>query len=159
MRLDRNVAWSWQASSQAHFESTAPEIWQQAGGKVDGFVCSSGTGGTIGGCARFLKQASSGACKVYCIDPPGSGLHGLVNGAVPRNGESPSSPVGKTAFDGDRVVKYIERSAGDSITEGIGIDRVTANFASALDSGCIDGCLTGDDREAVEMGVQISLSN
>jgi cysteine synthase A len=46
-------------------------------------------------------------------------------------------------------VQYIERSAGDSITEGIGIDRLTANFASALD--ILDGCLTGSDQEAVEM--------
>eukprot|EP01047_Picozoa_sp_COSAG01_P088112 COSAG01_NODE_20578_length_947_cov_1.090802_2_plen_166_part_01 len=156
----------------------------QAGGRVDGFICSSGTGGTIGGVARYLKQASSGATQVYCIDPPGSGLHGLVTrgrAAAVREGESPSSPPGATPYEGDRVVRvvhatpafcavlfvrmqghqkrpplngrgacgsrdccetatdncfwlvawqvqYIERSAGDSITEGIGIDRLTANF-------------------------------
>lgn len=48
-------------------------------------------------------------------------------------------------------MKYIERSAGDSITEGIGIDRVTTNFSSGLSAGCIDGCISGSDREAVEM--------
>lgn len=138
------------SSSLAHYESTAPEIWQQAGGRVDGFVCSSGTGGTIGGCSRYLKEQNP-ACQVYCIDPPGSGLRGLIEqgSAAIREGSSPSSPVGVTPFEGDRVVKYIERSAGDSITEGIGIDRVTANFASGL--GSIDGCLTGSDRESVEM--------
>ena len=48
------------------------------------------------------------------------------------------------------VVRYIERSPGDSIAEGIGIDRVTANFSSGLEAGCIDGCLQGNDRESVE---------
>ena len=52
------------SSSQAHYESTAPEMWAQSGEKIDGFVCSSGTGGTIGGCSRFLKERNP-ACKVY----------------------------------------------------------------------------------------------
>jgi cysteine synthase A len=82
-----------------------------------------------------------------------TGLRGLIEGgdAAIKFGESPSSPTGRTEFEGDRVVKYIERSAGDSITEGIGIDRVTTNFSSGLSAGCIDGCLSGTDREAVEM--------
>ena len=95
------------ASSLAHFESTAPEMWVQSGEKVDGFVCSSGTGGTIGGCARFLKLTNP-SCQVYCIDPPGSGLHGLIEQgfeAAVMEGESPSSPDGRTAFAGDRVVR------------------------------------------------------
>lgn len=81
------------------------------------------------------------------------GLRGLVGKgyAAITIGESPSSPTGKTEFKGDRVVRYIERSPGDSITEGIGIDRVTVNFDSGLSTGCIDGCLTGTDRESVEM--------
>jgi cysteine synthase A len=127
-------------------------MWEQTGKKLDGFVCSSGTGGTIGGCSRYLKQVNP-SCKVYCIDPPGSGLHGLIERgqAAITPGSSPSSPADRTPFDGDRVVRYIERSKGDSITEGIGIDRVTANFASGLEAGCIDGCLQGDDHEAIEM--------
>ena len=134
------------SSAKAHFESTAPEMWEQSGKKLDGFVCSSGTGGTIGGCSRYLKQVNP-SCAVYCIDPPGSGLHGLIEQgqAAIKPGSSPSSPAGRTAFDGDRMVRYIERSDGDSITEGIGIDRVTANFSSGLEAGCIDGCLQGCD--------------
>ena len=64
------------ASSLAHFESTAPEIWRQSGERVDGFVCSSGTGGTIGGCSRYLKQVNpncqvrappSACCRGRCV--------------------------------------------------------------------------------------------
>ena len=117
-------------------------MWAQAGEKIDGFVCSSGTGGTIGGCSRFLKERNPD-CKVYwcaqppffaprcgcltlegsgesvgsesrlegcgcvarSIDPPGSGLHGLLEQgpeAAITPGASPSSPDGMTPFDGDR---------------------------------------------------------
>ena len=52
-------------------------------------------------------------------------------------------------------VQYIQRSPGDSITEGIGIDRVTTNFLSAFGKGYIDGCLTATDQEAVEMAYYV----
>ena len=60
----------------AHYETTGPEIWEQTDGKVDGFVCSSGTGGTIAGVSSFLKEKNKDI-KIYLSDPAGSSLYNL----------------------------------------------------------------------------------
>eukprot|EP01062_Namystynia_karyoxenos_P017621 TRINITY_DN16506_c0_g1_i1.p1 TRINITY_DN16506_c0_g1~~TRINITY_DN16506_c0_g1_i1.p1 ORF type:complete len:380 (+),score=138.54 TRINITY_DN16506_c0_g1_i1:85-1140(+) len=109
------------ANSEAHYHTTGPEIWEQSGGKVDGFVCAAGTGGTVGGCSRFLKERVPG-CQVRIIDPTGSGLKNYVDRGV---------------FE----------SSGSCFIDGIGIMRKTANFASAK----VDGAYRGTDAEAVEM--------
>jgi cysteine synthase A len=87
------------ANRQAHVETTGPEIWEQTGGKVDGFTCSCGSGGTLAGVAQVLQPKG---VKVGVSDPDGSGLYKLYTGQVPP--------------------------AGDSITEGIGQGRITANL-------------------------------
>lgn len=109
------------ANAQAHFTTTGPEIWRQSGGRVDGFCCAAGTGGTIGGVSRYLKSVNP-ACEVHLIDPAGSGLKCFVEDGV---------------FS----------STGSCFIDGIGIMRKTANFASAR----VDGAFRGTDREAVEM--------
>eukprot|EP01136_Pigoraptor_vietnamica_P031971 Opistho-1_new@93241 len=106
----------------AHFEETGPEIWRQTNGRVDGFVCSSGTGGTMAGVSTYLRQQNP-SIAVHLIDPPGSGLLSYVERGV---------------FEAD----------GKTITEGIGIMRLTANFARAK----VDSAFFGTDRETVEMG-------
>merc|ERR1719203_862274 len=69
-----------------------------------------------------------------------------------QSGESPSSPEGATRYAGDRSVKYIARGPGDGRAfEGIGIDRVTANFARAFDARLIRGALLGGNRQSVEL--------
>lgn len=133
-------------NAMAHYKGTAPEIWAQTGGDIDGFICSSGTGGTIGGCTKFLKERKPDV-RCYLIDCEGSALHPYVaqgEGYIER-GPSPSS--GRTIYDGDAVVQYMERSKGSSICEGIGIDRKTANFGMSL----LDGAMQGSDQEAVDM--------
>ena len=109
------------ANADAHFEHTGPELWQQTDGALDGFVCSAGTGGTIGGITSYLKsQRESVSCWV--IDPPGSSLYNhVVNGTLD--------------------------ASGSSITEGIGIRRITSNFARAK----LDGAFFGSDQETVDM--------
>eukprot|EP00123_Amoebidium_parasiticum_P007639 comp18249_c0_seq1/m.19223 comp18249_c0_seq1/g.19223 ORF comp18249_c0_seq1/g.19223 comp18249_c0_seq1/m.19223 type:complete len:354 (-) comp18249_c0_seq1:303-1364(-) len=106
----------------AHYETTGPEIWQQTGGKVDGFVCASGTGGTMAGISTYLKEQNP-SVRVQLIDCPGSGLYNYVSS------------------------QCMTASAGDTVTEGIGITRLTANFERAK----VDGAYQGTDREAVEM--------
>ncbi|RNF36319.1 cysteine synthase A [Paracoccus methylarcula] len=88
------------ANRQAHVETTGPEIWEQTGGKVDGFVCAVGSGGTLAGVAMALQPKG---VKIGLADPEGAALHAFYT-----TGE----------FD----------SPGSSITEGIGQGRITANL-------------------------------
>ena len=84
------------ANARAHVESTGPEIWAQTGGKLDGFVCSSGTGGTVGGVSHYLKSKSA---SVHCavVDCGGSSLYAHVTagtldvegGSLPRGHRHP----------------------------------------------------------------------
>ncbi len=88
------------ANRRAHFEGTGPEIWEQTGGKVDGFVCSVGTGGTLAGVGMALQPKG---VKIAVADPMGSAIYSFYT-----SGEL--------------------KSEGDSITEGIGQGRETTNL-------------------------------
>ena len=107
------------ANAKGHYEGTGQEIWEQTEGKIDGFVCSSGTGGTISGVSNALKEKNKDI-KIYLSDPKGSALYNYI-----KNGEL--------------------KSEGGSITEGIGSSRVTANFGEAK----IDDAYSIDDHEAL----------
>jgi cysteine synthase A len=109
------------SNSDAHYYATAPEIWSQTEGDLDGIVMSSGTGGTIGGVTAYLKEQNS-AIATYLIDPTGSGLYSYMT-----TGEF--------------------KAEGNSITEGIGINRATANFNRAR----LDGAFQGTDQQVIEM--------
>ena len=90
------------ANRQAHIDTTAPEIWEQTNGKLDGFICSVGSGGTLAGVATGLRGFSKDI-KIGLADPHGSAMY-----AYYANGEL--------------------KSEGNSITEGIGQGRITANL-------------------------------
>ena len=107
------------ANANGHYEGTGKEIWEQTEGKIDGFVCSSGTGGTISGVSNALKEKNKNI-KIYLSDPKGSSLFNYI-----KNGEL--------------------KSDGDSITEGIGSSRVTKNFENAK----IDDAYSIGDNEAL----------
>jgi cysteine synthase len=90
------------ANRQAHVEGTGPEIWHQTDGKVDGFICSVGSGGTLAGIAMALKERNKDV-KIGIADPMGAALfHYYADGEL--------------------------KSEGTSITEGIGQGRITANL-------------------------------
>jgi cysteine synthase A len=112
-----------------HFETTGPEIWRQSENRVDYFCMSIGSGGTISGVSRFLKQVSPGT-EVIAVDPYGSG-----------------------------IASYIEQgefaSEGSSITEGIGIMRLTANFRSAK----VDKAVRITDQEMINMAYHLAKSD
>jgi cysteine synthase A len=90
------------ANRQAHIEGTGPEIFAQTEGKVDGFICSVGSGGTLAGVATALKERN-GNIKIGLADPEGAALYSYYT-----SGEL--------------------KSSGNSITEGIGQGRITANL-------------------------------
>jgi cysteine synthase A len=66
------------ANADAHYRTTGPEIWEQTQGTVDAFVAATGTGGTLAGVGRYLKEKSAGHAQVWLADPPGSVLHTYV---------------------------------------------------------------------------------
>lgn len=120
------------ANYRAHYEWTGPEIWEQTKGSLHAFVAAAGTGGTIAGVSRYLKEKNRNI-KCFLMDPPGSGLFNKVTRGVMYTKEEAEGKRLKNPFD--------------TITEGIGINRVTRNFMMAE----LDGAYRGTDREAVEM--------
>ena len=103
------------ANRQAHVETTGPEVWDQTDGKVDGFICAAGSGGTLAGVAQVLQPRG---VRIGLADPEGSGLYKLYTG---------------------------EQAGGNSITEGIGQGRITAN----LEGFTPDVCYKIPDAEAL----------
>ena len=90
------------ANRQAHIETTAPELWEQMDGRIDGFICAAGSGGTLAGVAHGLRERNA-EVRIGLADPGGSALYNhYANGAL--------------------------KAEGSSITEGIGQGRVTANL-------------------------------
>lgn len=120
-----NAIWANQfdnlANRRAHYETTGAEIWEQTEGKVDAWVTSTGTGGTLAGVSMYLKEKNP-AVKTVLADPMGSALYSYV-----KTGEI--------------------KSEGSSITEGIGNSRVTANMEGAP----IDDAIQIDDTECVRV--------
>jgi cysteine synthase A len=90
------------ANRQAHIDTTAPEIWEQTGGRIDGFICAVGSGGTLAGVAAGLR-ARKPEVRIGLADPEGAALYEYyVNGTL--------------------------KAEGSSISEGIGQGRITANL-------------------------------
>jgi cysteine synthase len=95
------------ANRHAHVATTGPEIFQQLGGRVDGFSCAIGTGGTLAGVAEYLRSATAGKVKIALTDPQGAKLVSWYNDGV---------------FE----------AQGNSISEGIGQVRVTGAIGDAF---------------------------
>ncbi|GAC1453725.1 MAG: cysteine synthase A [Steroidobacteraceae bacterium] len=119
-----NAIWSNQfdntANRDAHARTTGPEIWAQTQGRVNAFVAAAGTGGTLAGVATYLKSRRR---DIRCVlaDPPGSSLYEYINNGT------------------------LKATGSGSITEGIGIGRVTANLAGAP----LDAAVHVEDGETV----------
>jgi cysteine synthase A len=121
-----NAVWANQfdnvANRLAHYESTGPEIWAQTDGTIDAFVAAVGTGGTLAGVSRYLKEQKE-SVEIVLADPLGSALYAWV-----KTGEA-------------------SMSKGPSITEGIGNSRVTENLADTR----IDDAVQVSDQAMVSM--------
>lgn len=122
------------ANWTAHYRGTGPEIFAQCNGKLDAFVAGAGTGGTISGVALFLKPRIPNI-SIVLADPQGSGLYNRVRYGV--------------MFDIKEREGTRRRSQVDSIVEGIGINRVTANFEAGRE--LIDDAVRVTDAQALAM--------
>jgi cysteine synthase len=124
-----NAIWANQfenlANRQAHYETTAAEIWAQTEGKVTGWVAATGTGGTYAGVAMRLKELNPNV-KCVVADPMGSGLYSYY-----KTGEI--------------------KLEGSSITEGIGNSRITGNMVGAP----VDDAIQVADRQAIQFVYQL----
>ncbi|MDT0575664.1 cysteine synthase A [Croceicoccus sp. F390] len=108
------------ANRKAHIDTTGPEIWDQLDGRIDGFICAAGTGGTIAGVGLALKERSD-AVTIGLADPHGAALYSFY-----ATGEL--------------------KSEGTSVAEGIGQGRITAN----LDGAAIDTQYRISDAEGLD---------
>jgi cysteine synthase A len=113
------------ANRQGHVETTGPEIWNQTDGKVDGFICSVGTGGTLAGVAIALKARNKDV-RIGLADPMGAALYSYYTSGVLK-------------------------AEGSSITEGIGQGRITKN----LEYAPIDVAYQIPDEEAVPVSFDL----
>ena len=109
------------SNMNGHFNTTGPEIWEQLDGKVDGFTCAVGTGGTLAGVSKYLKEKKEDI-KIFLSDPYGSALYNY--------------------YKKDEL-----KAEGNSITEGIGQGRITENLKDLV----IDNAVRINDKEALEM--------
>src|SRR5881296_2547919 len=131
-RLAEERGWFWAnqfdntANREAHYRSTGPEIWKQTNGQVGGFVASVGTGGTLAGASRYLKEQNPNVAAV-CPDPYGAAMWSwFTNGNTDTND-------------------------GDSIAEGIGQGRVTKNIEGIT----VDKAYRIDDQTALTIVYQL----
>jgi cysteine synthase len=113
--------WDNRANRDGHVQSTGPEIWQQTEGRVHGFTCAIGTGGTLAGVSAFLKSKNA-KIRTAAADPMGAAMYHWF-----KHGEL--------------------KSEGTSITEGIGLGRVTKNIEGAP----IDDAYQIPDAEALPL--------
>jgi cysteine synthase A len=111
--------WDNLANREGHVLSTGPEIWMQTGGRIDGFTCAVGTGGTLAGVGTFLKQRNRNIV-IAAADPMGAAIYSFIK-------------TGKL------------ESTGSSISEGIGQGRITGN----LENAPIDDAFQIPDTEMV----------
>jgi cysteine synthase A len=126
------------ANFHAHYHGTGPEIWRHLeegfGLSPDAFVMSAGTGGTIAGVSRAWKErGGEREVRVFLVDPPGSALFNKVKFGV--------------CYAREQRERGVRRHRYDSLAEGIGLDRMTANFREAR----VDDAFRVTDQEAVDM--------
>ncbi|QPG74402.1 Putative mitochondrial cysteine synthase [Brettanomyces nanus] len=127
-QFENDVNW------RIHYETTGPEIYEQMNHDLDYFITGSGTGGTIAGIARYLKEQNPNI-SIILADPQGSGMfnrvrHGVMYDTVEKEGTR-------------------RRHQVDTIVEGIGLNRVTHNFLEGED--CIDDSQRVTDEQALKM--------
>lgn len=109
------------ANRRTHYATTGREIWEQTEGRIDGFVCAAGTGGTLAGVSAYLREQKADIA-IALADPPGAALHSWFT-------------------------RGVLESHGSSVTEGIGVNRITGN----LEGLTVDHAWRIEDEEALAL--------
>ncbi|QEU59553.1 hypothetical protein KDRO_C00740 [Kluyveromyces lactis] len=124
-----------EANWKCHYETTGPEIYLQLNGEVDAFITGCGTGGTMAGVSRYLKEKRGDKVHIVLADPQGSGFYNRIKYGVMYD---------KVEKEGTR-----RRHQVDTLVEGIGLNRITNNFLKA--ENYIDDSIRITDEEAIKM--------
>lgn len=150
----KGVIWANQfdnvANRQAHVETTGPEIWEQTGGRIDGFICAAGSGGTVAGVAAALQPKG---VKVGLVDPDGAGLYSYyTTGEIAMEGSSIAEGIGQV-----RITKNLEGFTPDFVCNVHDTEALPIVFDLLEHEGLIMGASTGVNvagaiRMAREMG-------
>ncbi|GMM57814.1 putative cysteine synthase [Maudiozyma humilis] len=132
------------ANWRVHYATTGPEIFQQTSGNIDCLVAGCGTGGTITGVARYLKERKGlWECHVVLADPQGSGFYNRVNHGV--------------MYDSVEQEGTRRRHQVDTIVEGVGLNRITHNFRNG--EQFVDEAVRVSDQQAVRMAKFLSVND
>ena len=134
------------SNARIHYLTTGPEIWEQTEGTVDAFICSTGTGGTLAGVARYLREKSDGRVKNYLADPPGSVLYSYIT-----SGGTLTERSGSSITEGEFRVVMCLGCARLMVcgSVGIGQGRITDNLATEIKH--IEGALHIPDSKTILM--------
>ncbi|CCC67080.1 hypothetical protein NCAS_0A05220 [Naumovozyma castellii] len=132
-----------EANWRVHYETTGPEIYKQMEGRIDGFIAGCGTGGTISGVSKYLKEKANVSCKVVLADPQGSGFYNRINHGV--------------MYDFVEKEGTRRRHQVDTIIEGIGLNRITKNFRKG--ETFIDSSIRVSDQQALDMAKYLSVND
>ncbi|AET41180.1 putative cysteine synthase Ecym_7351 [Eremothecium cymbalariae DBVPG len=132
-----------EANWAIHYSTTGPEIYKQLKGSVDVFVAGCGTGGTIAGVSRYLKEKLGNRVKTVLADPQGSGFYNRIKFGVMYD---------QVEKEGSR-----RRHQVDTIVEGIGLNRITKNFQRG--ERYIDDAVRVTDEQAIKMAKYLSVND
>lgn len=143
---EANAFWTNQfdntVNADFHYATTGPEIWEQTQGKIDGFICSTGTGGTLAGVGKYLKEKSTGKTQIWLADPPGSVLTSYVS-----SGGTLVERTGSSITEGVSFILSTRHSS--SLLLGIGQGRITDNLATFVKE--LSGAFTVSDSKSIAM--------
>jgi cysteine synthase A len=126
------------ANRQSHIETTGPEIWEQTDGRVDGFICAVGTGGTLAGIALALRERDANI-KIGLADPEGASLYSwYTSGELKAEGSSISEGIGQS-----RITANLEGLTIDFACRVPDVEMMDVIFGLAQDEGMVMGGSTG----------------
>lgn len=147
-----------ETNAEAHYLSTGPEVWTQTGGEVDALVAGVGTGGTLSGTGRYLKEQKP-EVQVVLADPIGSSLADLVQGRESKSGSYLVEGIGQDFIPGNFDISLVDDVVRVADTDAVAMSKkvlATEGLFLGSSSGCIIAAaveyarrLSGDNKNIV----------